>query len=134
MSRCRFVLCLLLVTGVASLSAIPEAAKGVLSPRVIRLAVTPPGKDAPTTATATHENELVTVVVPNLGAFAFSPVIASDNRTVVVTIYDDRNEGHKVLGKVEAPIGGKVIQSKTTPSFGIKIVSVSSATFTRETR
>lgn len=134
MLRNRLALCLLVAVAGTTLTAVPEAASGAPAARVIRLAITPPGKDAPTSVIATHENESVTVHVPDLGNFGFTPVIGSDNRTVVVTIFDNRNDGHKRLGEVQAPVGGKVVQSKTEPSFGIKIVSVSSGSPATESR
>ena len=134
MPRNRLALCLLLVVGGTSLSAVPGALNGAPAARVIRLAITPPSKDAPTSVIATHENESVTVHVPDLGNFGFTPAIGSDNRTVVVTIFDNRNGGHKRLGEVQAPVGGKVVQSKTDPAFGIKIVSISSGSPAKESR
>jgi hypothetical protein len=94
------------------------------TPRVIRFEITPPVKDVPKASVATHEGEAATMSVPDLGTFAFQPTLGDDHKTVVVVIFDEGSQPHHRLGEVRATIGGPVAQSKTTPTFGVRILQV----------
>jgi TonB family protein len=69
---------------------------------------------------------LGTLALPGVGNFAFSPVPgASDNeRQVAIYQMGDLGSQPRLLGNVQVELNGGVVQSPTTPSFGIELVGL----------
>jgi TonB family protein len=65
---------------------------------------------------------------PGMSRFGFAPFLSQDLSvdTVRVTIYEFNEPGNapRTLGNVELKAGGGMVQSTTTPSFGIELVSI----------
>ena len=122
-----------LLLGVAAITIAaltPSVLAGVQTPpkRVVSLGILPPNapKDARPTQVMALEDGTASMGIPDVGQFAFVPSFKpGDDKTVVVTIFDAGTKPQTELGKVEVAVGGKVaVQSKTKPSFGLLILSV----------
>jgi hypothetical protein len=93
--------------------------------RVVFMEITVPKKGVPPMGVTTHEDETATLSVDGVGNFGFQPTIPKDDtNAVVVAIFDLGSTPSRRLGDVKVPIAGTVVQSKTTPSFGIRVLRV----------
>jgi hypothetical protein len=93
--------------------------------RVIFLSITTPKKGVPPVQLAAHEAETVTLEIDGVGKFGFEPTLReNDASTVVVTVFDVGASPSRRLGATAVPVAGKEVASKTSPSFGIRIVRV----------
>jgi hypothetical protein len=63
-----------------------------------------------------------TIDIPNVGKFGFVPAVKGV--TVSVEVFDMNKTPHRQVDRVEAPVGGEVVQSNTKPQFGIRVVRV----------
>ena len=103
-----------------SLTAAPQSAPR----RVVTLGVIVPGAPQETRLTAL-EDGLATVAVRDVGRFGFSPsFVKGEEKTAVVTLFDVSTEPMIELGRVEAPVAGKAVESQTKPAFTIRVISV----------
>jgi hypothetical protein len=97
------------------------------SKRVVFLSILPPNApaDARPVQLTTLEGEMATMAIPNTGQFGFTPSFRKDDdKNVVVTISDTSANPARELSKVDVPIGGKPVASKTKPSFDIQVTRV----------
>jgi hypothetical protein len=94
--------------------------------RVVVMAITLPKKGVPPITMTTREGEAATLSIDGVGKIGFEPTFRKgDDSTVIVTIFDVASSPSQKLGEAEVPVAGKLVQSKTSPSFGIQIVRVS---------
>lgn len=113
---------LVAVLAPSSLARVPSPPK-----RVVELSVLPANapKDARPAKVMTLEGEAGAVGIPDLGRFGFTPSFRKgDDKTVVVAISDMGSTPARELGKVDVPVGGKAVQSRTKPAFGIQVTQV----------
>jgi hypothetical protein len=96
--------------------------------RAVRMEITVP-KDIPPLQITSREGEIAELEVADVGKFGFEPTFQKgDNSVVIVTIFDLATSPRKRLAQVEVPADGKQqVQSKTSPAFGIRIVSITAA-------
>jgi hypothetical protein len=109
----------------AALFASPVLAKFQSQQKhVITLAVLAPGMKSEMRLTALEDGS-ASAAFPDLGQFSFAMSFRKgDDKTVVVTVSDASTKPSTELGKVDVPVAGKPVQSKTKPSFELHIVSV----------
>lgn len=93
--------------------------------RVVWLEITVPSQGAPPLRIATPEGEMATVEVADVGKFGFEPIFPNkQGSAVAVSIFDIAATPRRRLGDVLTGLGAKAVQSKTTPSFGIRLLRV----------
>ena len=93
--------------------------------RVVVMAITVPKKGVPPLTLTTHEDEMVTLSMDGVGKIGFEPGFRkNDESAVIVTVFDIASSPRQKLGEAAVPVAGKLVQTQTTPSFGIQIVKV----------
>jgi hypothetical protein len=93
--------------------------------RVVQMAITVPKKGVPPINVTTREGEMATLSLDDVGEIGFEPIFrTNDESTVIVTVFDLASSPKQKLGEAEVTVGGKPVQSKTSPSFGIQVVKV----------
>ncbi len=108
------------VCGMASVS------QGATS-HVFELEVVVSEKIPPLRAT-TKENEAARISVDGVGTFEFTPTLKKPSESVVeVVIHDAAETPPRKLGAVEVRVAGERVQTKTSPSFGVKVVRMRDA-------
>jgi TonB family protein len=67
---------------------------------------------------------LGTVSLPDVGTFGFTPIkgVSATARTIAIYQITEPGSPLKPLGSVQVELNGGVVQSSTTPSFGIELV------------
>lgn len=104
----------------AAVRATAQSAK-----RVVTMAITVPKKGVPPVTLTTREDEMVTLSIDGVGKIGFEPAFRkNDDSTVIVTVFDIASSPRQKLGEAEVPVAGTLVQTKTSPSFGIQIVKV----------
>jgi hypothetical protein len=72
-----------------------------------------------------REGDMGTVTIDDFGRFGFKPVLRDDAATAVrVDIFDAAAAEPKLLGTADVSVGAAAVQSKTTPSFALRIPHV----------
>lgn len=97
--------------------------------RVVRMSVLPVNapKDVQPSQVTTPEGEAGSVHVEGLGQFGFTPRLqAGNDKTVIVVITSLAKSPPQELGRIDVTVGGKPVKSKTTPSFEVQVISVTS--------
>ncbi len=93
--------------------------------QVVIMQIGVPKKGMPPVQLRAREGETVTISVDGVGRFGFEPRVRKDDEsTVTVAVFDLASEPARRLGDTEVKAGGKVVQSKTSPSFGIQVLRV----------
>jgi hypothetical protein len=93
--------------------------------RAVFLEIALPTQGAPPVRVAIREGEMATVEVADVGKFGFEPSLQKNQAAaVVVSIFDIAANPRRRLGDVQTMPGTKEVQSKTTPSFGIRVLRV----------
>jgi hypothetical protein len=69
---------------------------------------------------------VATVDLPNVGKFGFTPLSGASDNARSIAIYQVGEPGFplKLLGNVQVTLNGGMVQSSTTPSFGVELVSL----------
>ena len=71
------------------------------------------------------EDGSASIIVPEVGQFAFSPHFRKgDEKLIVVTISDPSSSPSRELGQVDAPVSGAPVRSKTKPLFELRVINV----------
>src|SRR5262245_24273811 len=83
--------------------------------RAVAVSITTPAvPEAKGNQIMTLEGEMATVGVKDVGQFGFTPVAKpGDDETMVVTIFDAAAKPAAEVGKLEVPVGGDAVTSKT---------------------
>jgi hypothetical protein len=115
----------LLAALMAALLAPPALADSQSSQkRVITLSILAAGAENDMRITALEDGS-ASINIPDVGQFSFAVSFRKgDDKTVVVTISDPSTKPATELAKIDAPVAGKPVQSRTKPSFEIRVVSV----------
>ncbi len=114
-------------SGIVRVGATVEA-RAQSTKRVVVMAITVPKKGVPPITLTTREGETATLSVDDVGKIGFEPTFrTNDESTVIVTVFDVASSPKQKLGEAEVTVGGKPVQSKTSPSFGIQVVKVTQA-------
>jgi hypothetical protein len=115
----------LTICSVAAQPAVPRSGISQAKKRSVFLEITVPKKGVPPLQIAAAEGESATMDVTDVGKFAFEPSFPKNDSTVVtVAIFDLGTTPRHRLGEVLLTAGGNAIQSKTSPSFGIRVLRV----------
>jgi hypothetical protein len=110
----------LLIVFAAVLSA---AAQSTAQQRDIVLDLSLPNGGTPQLRIA--EGETGTVELPDVGKFGFVPTFREDNTgVVVVELFDLTRTPHQRIARLELIVGGDVMQSDSTPQFGVRVTRV----------
>ncbi len=110
----------LIVFGAVSISAVASSAP---PKRSVEMEITLPNGAAP--RVVVREDERAVVKLPDRTRFGFVPTIrGGDGTAVVVGIWDVDSVPLRKLGSVEADVGGAVVRSDTSPSFGLRVARV----------
>jgi len=72
-----------------------------------------------------NENEMSTIEVNDVGKFGFLPSLSdsSDSR-VHLRIFDIAVAPRRELGAIDLTVGGDMVETKTDPAFGVKVLQV----------
>jgi hypothetical protein len=93
--------------------------------RVVVLEISVPKKGMPAVHLSAREGETVTISVDGVGRFGFQPTFDKDDESnVTVTVFDLGSDPERRLGETNLKAGGRAVQSKTSPSFGIQVLRV----------
>jgi hypothetical protein len=110
----------LLIVFAAVLSA---AAQSTAQQRDIVLDLSLPNGGTPQLRIA--EGETGTVELPDVGKFGFVPTFREDNTgVVVVELFDLTRTPHQRIARLELIVGGAIMQSDSTPQFGVRVTRV----------
>jgi hypothetical protein len=84
-----------------------------------------PGKDSRQALITIREGEIGVLEVPELGRFGFQPTFATNSKSrIVAVIFDHRETPPRRLGDVNLEVTGSEVQTKTSPSFLIRVFRV----------
>jgi hypothetical protein len=93
--------------------------------RVVVLEISVPKKGMPAVHLSAREGETVKISVDGVGLFGFQPTLDEDDEsTVTVPVFDLGSDPERRLGETNLKAGGRAVQSKTSPSFGIQVLRV----------
>ncbi len=111
-----------------SLPTVVASPQDASKKRVVRMELTIREGEPPLRISA-REGESATVEHPELGKFAFRPSLPKEQPSmVIVAVLDASVTPNRRLADVKVPADGKQrVQSKTTPDFGLRIISVGEA-------
>jgi hypothetical protein len=115
----------LTICSVAAQPAVPRSGIGQAKKRSVFLEITVPKKGVPPLHVAAAEGDSATMDITDVGKFAFEPTFPkNDSTAVTVAIFDRGTTPKRRLGEVQLSAGGIAVQSKTSPSFGIRVLRV----------
>lgn len=91
---------------------------------VVRLGIVV-SKDKPQMQVMVKDGEMGVLQVDGGGRFGFTPTVSpAQSKTVTVEIFDAAGKEPKSLGKVDLQVGAEIVDTKTTPSFGLRVSEV----------